>query len=1246
MQYRTDIVPVGGMNTDDDPRYFEQGDYLEARNVRVGNAQDQGDQGLIKNFKSSLLISLPMINDDQLHEHLGVALDEENDRAYILSLVEESISGDDYFVIYKHDITANTYKIIFSALADDWNIQRWPSRAMLRYYNPRIVDGRLIWTDNDNDIRQMDVEKMEVTRDAGITTVVEAFDVDYAYEHGYSAGDFVFYLDRVYEVLQNTVGQDGYPPEFPTYYDDVAAVVDVYLDPIDPNNFTLAALPPLISLTAEYRPDPSINVNQLRGKTWQFTYQYVYMDYRRSTYAPPSLVPPPSQEEKTDGTPVTDPSQNNTIRLQINTGNEQVRSIRIVARTSEDPSTWFIVDEIFVVNDKDERVYAANQLLYVNFYNDKAGAVVPSATVYNMFHYVPIKAKHMELIEGNRLAFSNITEGYSRFGALVDINLAWEDLAGITVQTVFLTVTQRHQTVEGGLFPWLLELRIPTVDPGACTFKFRLKMNSADPYTYTTFVYDGLISYPSAVIAGIKALMDIDYPNESAPCFATGDYWFCYFPRTAQWPDNPYATWQYDFYYETTIQAIDKYPQLKTGATHAWAMIYRDVVGRITPLIGAGEMTKYIPFPTESTDSNVGRRPLVSFEINHLPPPQAASYEIVYAGNKSTSWHLQLMGYNFATGKKLHDDPAYPGSPSPENYRLRIQKCQLNTVDQLLNWSVETYSWEKGDRIRIIGKVSAAGVLTEINDAIYDVEILGVWDDTDYENDIGEGTSAVETINEWIYFPKNPDLPSFVPTSASQPNRWPDNLLVEIYRPFTTESNLYFTTGMTFEIGTDVYGHKYHKGDTNQVLNSQGQVTVPALVNNTSHDNWKYPRQFRDISDALTFNLWVESQYSTDFYITQIMTSQGNPIPDIDSQQQNVLTKRARHGGQVSIGSQLNYIAEFDYNDYVDLKDEHGPIEGMRLVGFVLKVIQYNKTTSIYISRQESFTASGDPQYLFTDKVFGSVRPEMDDYGTSHPGSVIVHNRQLYFWDQSEGVVIRDSANGQEPISRYKMKKFFDDLAKTMDGYSKANQRVEFGYNQDLNQLICAFGQASDTYKETIVFSETDNRWKVIYDLRLKYSIMYWIGKRLWHLREQYGFEWFKGTGYQNLGGSVLTGQVIFYATADAMKPQTFEAVIVYQKGDTPQFNRIDVPDKATSVEGAQLTHIYSENIKFREGVYYCQILRDENTPGPGSPADKQMNGRKLRGLYLKVDMLITETTDPVTLSNIIVLSTGSERSK
>ena len=64
--------------------------------------------------------------------------------------------------------------------------------------------------------------------------------------------------------------------------------------------------------------------------------------------------------------------------------------------------------------------------------------------------------------------------------------------------------------------------------------------------------------------------------------------------------------------------------------------------------------------------------------------------------------------------------------------------------------------------------------------------------------------------------------------------------------------------------------------------------------------------------------------------------------------------------------------------------------------------------------------------------------------------------------------------------------------------------------------------------------------------------------------------------------------------------------------------------------------------------MWYCQVMRDILDPDPASGIDddeKMQNGRRLRGLYMYVRMAFTENDVPVTLSNISVISTPSERS-
>lgn len=1257
MQQREDIIPIVGLNKDDDPRHFEKGDYEDAFCVHVGATQEEGQGGLVSSVVSHAQTIMPGDWGSASNVvDLGVAKDEQNDKAYILKYGE--IAAEGRFGIIKHDLLTDTLKEIWNVLASDWGIKAWDD-DMRRCYNPVVVDGNLIWTDNENDIRMINVDKAEATTDAGIDRAVVAWLASLSWYTGYNTDDLVYYSTHVYRVLQPTIGMTTTPDELPTYYDELAVVLEVYLNPIDPNNFTLAALPPLIAPTATYYSDNQRNVNQLRGKTWQFTYQYVYLDYRKSTWAPPSLVPKPDLDEKIDGSPNTNTSWNNAIKLKVYTGGEEVRYIRIAARTSEDPSTWFIIEELYCINDNNARVISANSYKQdIYFYNDKLGEVLDLSKVATLFSYVPIRAKHMELVEGNRLVFGNITEGYDRIVHDVTVDLNWENITAYTVARHDLSGLWWYRHIGFIRTEAQLVFNINFTNPGACTFYIKINRNDGAGEQEASYVYNGTDSYPTAVITGLIEAFDLVWPGETDICWYPNAYKFCRFP-TLYYNDSvpEFEYWGIEFYYEKALSdEVYKYRQLKTGATHSWAMIYRDVAGRITPPIGSGEITKYIPFPTENTDSNVGRKPLISFNINHVPPPQAESYEIIYAGNKSTSWHLQLMGCNFTWGKTDHDNPDENSEDvSNRYYRLRVNNIQGLTRDTIQNWSTEEYVWEKGDRIRIIGKVSSLGILTEINDDIYDVEITGVYQDTDYAIDIGDSNDIYDTSevqDQWIYFPIKDII---IPGEGPRPNLYPDNLYVEIYRPYKVETNLFYTTGMTFKIETDVYGNKYHKGNTDQVLDSDGNPDTPAIVQNTSHDNWKYFRNFSNVLGTDIFHLWTESEYPSDFYIFQKLTSQGNPVPDLDSVKQNVLTKRLRHGGKTNIGSELNQIAKFDYDDYLDLKDENGPIEGLRFVGFVLKVLQYNKETSIYINRQESFTASGEAQYLFTDKVFGSTRPEMENWGTKHPSSVIVNNRHLYYWDESEGIVVRSAANGQVAISDYKMKRKFREISSTLKAYSpQRDVRVYFAFSKATNQLFCLMG-AGLAIHDCWVFSEDDGRWKARHGLRMGVGLFYWIGKRLFETAGfTYLFEWWAGTDYNRFTYNIRSGdyapKLIFYAVVDPAKVKTFEAVHMYQTGYRPVFNAIEIDEKATAAgDGPMITTIHDVNIEEREGVFYCQILRDRNTPGPGTQDEKEMNGRKMRGLYCKIEVELQDpnnTNHRVVISNIAVVTTPSERSK
>jgi hypothetical protein len=112
-------------------------------------------------------------------------------------------------------------------------------------------------------------------------------------------------------------------------------------------NFYFEPIPPKHPPVVTYQSDDTRKINNLRQTLFQVAYRYVYMDWRKSTFSPASIVSIPQAEEETaTGLANEQISLNNKLQIVINTGGEEVRAIEIVGRSSQDPSKWFLIETI------------------------------------------------------------------------------------------------------------------------------------------------------------------------------------------------------------------------------------------------------------------------------------------------------------------------------------------------------------------------------------------------------------------------------------------------------------------------------------------------------------------------------------------------------------------------------------------------------------------------------------------------------------------------------------------------------------------------------------------------------------------------------------------------------------------------------------------------------------------------------------------------------------------------------------
>lgn len=215
--------------------------------------------------------------------------------------------------------------------------------SLYKIINPVVVNGRIIFTDNKNPIYQIDIERAKTSYYYGIgyssyaTTEWNA-SVSYATTQIVSAGKYFY---------KAIVANSGVIPDSnPGTWERLCLLEDAYYS-MNVENFYFAPIPPKMPPIVDYISDDNRKINSLRQTLFQFAYRYIYIDWRKSTFSPASIVPlPQAEEDVTTGLVNGQISLNNALRIKVNLGGEEVRAIEVVARSSGDPTKWFLIDTI------------------------------------------------------------------------------------------------------------------------------------------------------------------------------------------------------------------------------------------------------------------------------------------------------------------------------------------------------------------------------------------------------------------------------------------------------------------------------------------------------------------------------------------------------------------------------------------------------------------------------------------------------------------------------------------------------------------------------------------------------------------------------------------------------------------------------------------------------------------------------------------------------------------------------------
>ena len=366
------IFAGGGMDKDTDDRFVSKEDYVHAANVRVATS-DEGNEGVVENIRSNLLIDNPDIVGGG-NKVIGSYEDLDNKKVYYFVAGNTWNGGNS---IYQYDTSSETTQLVLQDSLLDFNANHLITGInIVGTDEDRFPLGLLYWTDNFSPPRKLNIDKAIRYTSSGGT-------------------DPLGYQNITFDSLDAI----KHPPfKHPTVQD--------------------------LSIQNPFLTDTTTQNNQLKEKSWQFKYRYIYDDGEVSSWSPNSLTYTNNSYDAFFNAGTVS-YVNNVLPVGFNSGGELVKRIQLACRNSNDMSDWVLVCDIKKSYLKEKigtdntnisplgvgSNLSDNTTYIFYFYNDgiyNTVDVVESAKLYND---VPHLAKTQTIVDGNRLVYGNVVTG-------------------------------------------------------------------------------------------------------------------------------------------------------------------------------------------------------------------------------------------------------------------------------------------------------------------------------------------------------------------------------------------------------------------------------------------------------------------------------------------------------------------------------------------------------------------------------------------------------------------------------------------------------------------------------------------------------------------------------------------------------------------------------------------------------------------------------------------------------------------
>lgn len=939
-------------------------------------------------------------------------------------------------------------------------------------------------------------------------------------------------------------------------------------------------LPPLAPPSFIYSNDTTHRSNNLLNSFFRFKQRWVYDSNQKSSWSPISQVAIPTKI--LDNTYTNVITNNNLITVSLDSGGKDVKAVEIAMSYAHKANEWsdfVLVDSI----NKSEQSISDDTTFAFSFYNDSAYPLLDQTDSNALFYYIPDNANCMILANGNVLVMGGITEGYDRTlspNVTLTINTfaagsggGSGSLNGSLSSFVVLPIVGWAQSITFSGTP-----AVGTV----VTVKVKRKSDHTivTASTYTTVIGDTSASVVANLIAN-EALVNLTFGTGSNPSILA-----------AIVESSTYETIDATNVLQLTITPPTTSATTESLATWKWStsrrigIVYFDQKGKTNGVLYDAK----IVFPAYAENgSHEVLLPYINVKIYHTPPDWAYSYQFVITKEPTRYLFWHTVSVNTTEAGYIY---------------FEVTNFTVNADRNPTTSTVLSYSFEDGDRMRLIRRMSDQNVFADT----YDASIEGLLAEPSINGVVQTGKSFIK-------------IKSVAPLSTVDYTS--NYFVIEIYRPSQkigdAENEVFYEFGQQFDIINPTESTRVHGGN---VTNQDITGGIPAESNLYNGDSY-----FRSRSIYLTTSgigtFYCQDRNVVDFYKSEVSSVDGRPSAiDVNAKRQ-YFGALLRFGQAYQANTNINGLNAFYAADFEEVDYSLGSVRRLTTRERFIRVFQDYKIGMMPLFSQINKTTNGDV-VVQTDKLLNPIQYYTGNFGIGTASeSLASYNNADYVTDNNRGVILRVSNDGNTPISiLYKVNSWATEKLPLRTG----NYKIYGGYDPKSNNYIAALEATNTDDAATISFDEETN----VFESFLSYhpEMIVTLGTLLISFKNGNLYT-HDSDSYNTFYGTAYDSYIVPVFNEKALEKKTWIGLneVSSDKWDCPLIysNAISYGTQR------QETNLLASEFQNKESNFSASIKRDVWSRGG------KYNGAFMKGNYLAVKFRKNNATNLITLNLISV---------